>query len=232
MIENACNIYCDESRVENKDSAKMVIGAIVIPRLQKNGLASDLKAIFSKHYYKKELKWIKTSRKYELLYKDIIDLFSKKTWFNFRAIVVDKTKVKYEEYHNDDTELAFFKFYYLMLRERLSSNSRYYIFLDHKPTCDRSRAQALLAYLRSHIYWNRTDCKIEHLQAYDSNENILLQIADYFTGLIAHAVNRGDEDSFKNEIILYFKQKNGIGSFDVSSYLSEQKCNLFIWQGR
>ena len=118
-----------------------------------------------------------------------------------------------------------------MLREKLCSNCQYYIYLDHKPTSDRSRAQSLLAFLKSHIYWNRTDCKIEHLQAYDSVQNVLLQIADYFTGLIGHAVNRTDEDTFKNNIIQYFKEKTGLKQFDVSSSISEQKLNLFVWQG-
>lgn len=231
-LKNAYNIYCDESRVENKDSSKMVIGGIIIPRIKKDDLVKQIKVILDKHNYCRELKWIKTSRTYESLYKDIIDLYVSCEYLQFRAIVVNKTIINYEEYHNNDVELAFFKFYYLMLREKLCSHSRYYVYLDHKPTSDRSRAQSLLAFLRSHIYWNRTDCKIEHLQAYDSGQNVLLQIADYFTGLIGHAVNRTGESTFKNSIIQYFKQRTGLNSFDVSSGLSEQKLNLFIWQGR
>ena len=230
-LKNAFNIYCDESRVENKDSSKMVIGGIIIPRVKKEILVKQIKAIFDKYNFERELKWIKTSRTYEKLYKEIINLYISCEYLQFRAIVVDKTIVNYEEYHNNDDELAFFKFYYLMLREKLCSNCQYYIYLDHKPTSDRSRAQSLLAFLKSHIYWNRTDCKIEHLQAYDSVQNVLLQIADYFTGLIGHAVNRTDEDTFKNNIIQYFKEKTGLKQFDVSSSISEQKLNLFVWQG-
>jgi len=149
--EKQFNIYCDESRVENKDSNTMVIGAIIIPREKKMRIIKKIKKIFIKHDFKQELKWIKTSPTYKNMYKELIDYFISEESVQFRCIVVNKNEINLEKYHNNDLELAFFKFYYLMLKQRLLDNNKYYIFLDKKPTRDKNRARALRSVLNSHI---------------------------------------------------------------------------------
>lgn len=231
-IEKVYNIYCDESRVENRDAAKMVIGALIIPRKKKNELAKQILQIFDKHSFRGELKWAKTSDRFISFYQEVIDFFLSSVDMQYRGIVVDKSKLDYLAYHNDDTELAFFKFYYLMLRQKLFDFKRYYVILDKKPTRDKNRARALHSYLKSYIllHWER--CTIAHLQAYHSHENIFLQMVDYITGLVAHAVNTSGRDSVKINIVKYLKGKLVRRSFLYSTPLSEEKFNIFVWKGK
>ena len=131
---------------------------------------------------------------------------------------------------NESPELAFFKFYYLMLRKRLLNNKKYYIFLDRKPTRDKNRARALSSFLNSYVLLNKRECAIEHLQAYDSGENTLIQLADYFTGLIGHACNRGIDDTAKGQVIAYLSGKLGREDICHSTSVAEEKFNVFAWK--
>jgi len=229
-LKNSLNIYCDESRVENTDSKKMVIGSLFIPRKERDSIVEGLKQIYNKHKFVFELKWTKTNVMFKSYYQDIVDYFVKSDFMQFRCIVVDKTNINYEEYHNDDRELAFFKFYYFMLKVKLLNHNKYYIIIDKKPTRDKNRARSLHYYLSSYILLNNQNCSMKHLQAYDSKENILLQLTDYLTGLVGYAVNNRNKKNAKSEMVVYLKDKLRIKSFNSSTPLSENKFNIFVWK--
>lgn len=232
-MDETYNIYCDESRVENVESNKMTIGAFFIPRQKKKKIVRDIKAIFKDFDFAYELKWSKTGEQYFDFYKKIIDYFIDNQNMQFRVIVVDKSKVAYEKYHNNDKELAFFKFYYLMLKPRLLDNSSYYIYLDKKPTRDKNIARALHSFLDSYILLHKNNCGIKHFQAYSSDKNTLIQIADFFTGLFGYACNEDiDNNVAKSKLIKYFMVKAKIKNLCVSTQLSESKCNIFAWKGK
>lgn len=224
------NFYCDESRVENKDSQKMAIGCLYVDRQNKKNVSNKIKEIFNSHRFIYELKWAKTSQKYLDLYKELINYFVSEASINFRCIVVDKTKIKYDIYHEGDQELAFFKFYYLMLRKKNFDNNDYYIFLDRKPTRDRNRARALKAFLDSYVLVNNTRCSIKHLQAYSSKENVLLQLSDFLTGLIAYANNIHSENSPKTKVLKYMQAKLERRNLSTGTPLGEEKLNIFVWE--
>ena len=227
-IAKKFNIYCDESRVENLDSRYMVIGALFVSRLLAGKIKKEINKILDFHKFYQELKWNKTGGKYLKLYKDIIDFFLKNNSLHFRCIIVDKKKVRYEVFHENDKELAFFKFYYLMLRNRLNDNNQYYIFLDKKPTRDKNRARSLNSFLNSYVLLRRNNCNIKHLQAYNSEDNIIIQLADFLTGLIAFRNNSLYDDKPKSLIAEYFENKSGVNLKTITPNTS-QKINLFIW---
>lgn len=229
-MENIFNIYCDESRVENNEYSKMVIGAVLLQRSEKENIVDKIKEIYKKYNFSYELKWIKTSEKNIPFYKELLDYFVSEDLLQFRCIIVDKTKVDYEKFHNNDAELAFFRFYYLMLKARLLDNKKYYIFLDKKPTRDKNRARALLSFLNSYVLLNKKECSIEHLQAYDSDENLMIQLADYLTGLVSHNCNRGIDGSAKGVIIQYLKTKLEKKDLCVTTASSEIKFNVLAWR--
>lgn len=229
LNENTFNVYCDESRVENKDSKNMVIGALFLPRRAKKKIVRDIKSIFNKHNFNYELKWSKVHKKFIPFYKEIIDYFVSNDNLNYRCIIVDKSKINLKKYHEDDLELAFFKFYYLMLRPKLLSQNRYYIFLDKKPTRDRNHARALRAFLDSYILRKKQDCGIDHFQAYNSRYNLLIQLCDFLTGLTGFVINEKKQNSAKGEITDYFKSKIKKENFFISAFLNEEKFNNFVW---
>ncbi len=225
------NIYCDETRVENPDSTKMVIGALILPREQKQRATDLIKKAKKKHGFFQELKWNKVGDKYLSFYKKIIDLFLSESGLDFRCIVVDKSKVQYDAFHNGDQELAFFKFYYLMLRQRLSDFNQYYIFLDKKPTRDKNRARSLHAFLQSYVLLHTNNCNIKHLQSYSSKEVELIQLSDFLSGLMGFACNERKSDQAKSLLVKYLKAKLSREHLCRTTVLSEEKFNVFVWKG-
>lgn len=233
IADNIFNLYCDESRVENRDSRSMVIGVIEIPRKDKQAVVEGLKNIFKTHNFIHELKWTKVHNKFMPLYKGLIDYFLVNASIQFRCIVVDKTKVDLTQYHDNDEELAFFKFYYLLLKEKLNSNNEYYIFLDKKPTRDRHRARALHAYLDSYILWHREKCNIRDFHAIESEENLLIQLSDFLVGLIGFACNETiTGDKAKGQLVEYLKGRLMRDKLCVTTGRYEKKFNVFVWEGR
>lgn len=228
VTNSVFNIYCDESRVENPEFSKMVIGAVFLKRSERDRIVSEIKEILRKHDFSFELKWIKTNEKFLSLYTELIDYFISEADLQYRCIVVDKEQIDYEEHHDNDQELAFFKFYYLMLRARLLDNKKYYIFLDKKPTRDKNRARALASFLDSYVLLHKKECSIEHLQAYDSEENILIQLTDYLTGLVSHACNRQTEDA-KKKVIDHLAEKLKRRKICQPTPVWEEKFNVFVW---
>lgn len=232
-MQSNLNIYCDESRVENPDSSKMVIGALFVPRNQKPAIEKKIKAVYKKYNFTRELKWVKTDKLFVDFYKEIIDYFIEEAGLNYRCIVVDKTKVRFKEFHNNDPELAFFKFYYFMLRSKLLNQNKYYISIDKKPTRDKNRARALKSFLDTYVLIHRSRCNIKHLQAYSSKENVFLQLTDYLTGLVGFACNpRRKSKSVKAHMVNHLKSGLGEKSLCVSTPLAEEKFNVFVWEGK
>lgn len=232
MNREAYNIYCDESRVENTDSHKMVIGALFLPRPKKDKIVNEIKEIFAKHNFSYELKWSKVGEKYRELYEELVDYFLSNEHLNFRGIIVDKREVQFKKYHNGSLETAFYKFYYIMIRARLLSQNEYYIFLDKKPSRDRNIVNALNHFLEFHIFKNKRNCKIKHLQSYDSDNNLLIQLSDFFTGMLGFACNDYElKNSFKYKMVGYFKEKSGKKDLCRTSSLRENKFNIFVWKG-
>jgi len=236
-MRNIYNIYCDESRVENPESDRMIIGALFIPRKEKVKIQNKLKRVFQKHNFLYELKWNKTHKKCLDFYKEIVDYFFSESALNYRCIVVNKKEVKYEEYHDNDKELAFFKFYYLMLRKKIVNENDYYVFIDKKPTRDKNRARALHSYLESYILLHNKDCNIQHFQSYDSDSNLLIQLSDYLTGLMGFASNdvpiiKLHKNNSKLKMVNYCKEKLNRSKLCRTTALSEEKFNVFVWKGR
>ena len=231
-MERAFNIYCDESRVENRDSRHMVIGALFVPREKKNKIKNELTHLFDDCGFNYELKWSGVGRKKLDAYKKIIDYFVTAPDLQFRCIVVDKQKVQYELYHDNDEEVAFFKFYYFMLRAKLLSGFRYYIFLDKKPTREKRRAGLLYAFLQTYIKYHKSDCCICHLQSYDSRGNIFIQMADFLTGIAGYGCNNDTSggDSVKAEVVNFIQGKLNKKRLCDSTPLGEEKFNVFVWR--
>lgn len=227
-MTTSINIYCDESSVENNEAKYMVIGALFISRKDKKKIYKRLNIIFNQYKYTTELKWNKVGEKYLDFYKAIIDFFISEECLAFRTIIVEKNKIDYDIYHNNDKELAFYKFYYLLLKAKLTNQNDYYIFLDRKPTRDKNRARSLRSFLESHILLHCVDTHIKHFQSYDSAENKLIQMSDFFTGLISYANNFTNNSSAKGNLFKYFEDKLKIDT-KKSTSLKSLKVNVFKW---
>ncbi|MFA5755134.1 MAG: DUF3800 domain-containing protein [Candidatus Paceibacterota bacterium] len=225
------SIYCDESSINNNENQFMTIGCVFVNRKIKNEIKNEINKIKKKHSYHRELKWSKTTDKLLPVYKEIIDYFYsiKEDDFRFCCIEVDKEKVKYKEYHDGDEELAFYKFYYELLKNKFEDNATYKIFLDFKPNKNKYRIKFLNLYWEKRILYYKNST-IKNVSSLESSKNSIMQIADLFTGAVGHAINFYQKETgnlAKKELINYIAQKNGKTDLLYGSPLSDLKFNIF-----
>jgi hypothetical protein len=224
MEDNFYNIYCDESSIDNPDRNFMSIGALFVRRNLIPEIKKKIKEIQNKYYIKGELKWKKTSEKTLEFYKELFDyLFSlPHSSFSFKAIVIDKNKINYKKYHNEDRELAFYKFYYFLLKNSLGLNNLYYIFLDFRPNKNKNSVRRLKEFLS---FTNNNS--IKWMQAYPSEDNIFIQISDILTGAVAYYKNKEKKNGNKKELTQIIAKSIGKNNLDFCSELKEKKFNIF-----
>lgn len=219
------NIYCDESSVDNPKLQFMVIGALFVYRKKVPELGKNIKKIKNKYHIQGELKWGKTSSLTLTFYKELFDyLFSlSKFHFSYKCIVIDKSKVDYKKYHKEDEELAFYKFYYFLLKNNLDLDKRYYIFLDFKPSRNKNRVRRLGEFLS----FTSNVGIIKHIQSYPSKDNIFIQISDILTGAVSFSKNKIGSSKNKEELARIIANSIGKKNLDLCSPLSEKRFNIF-----
>lgn len=219
------NIYADESSIDNLNAQKMVIGAVFLNRKKVPKIKENIDKIREKFFIKGELKWIKTSSKALPFYKELFDyLFSLSDKdFNFKCITIKRVEIDYDKYHDGDRELAFYKFYYELLKNRLEANNTYHIFLDFKPSKSKDRVRRIGEFLSMVNH----DANIKHIQAYSSKDNVFIQIADILTGAVGY-INYEQVSKNKKELVEIIAKAVGKDNLNFCSLLnSDKKFNIF-----
>lgn len=226
------NVYCDEScHLASNDSKYMLIGAVYCPKFKVKKVNEYIEHLKENYNLsdKIELKWNKIDKKTEKLYLDIINYFFNNDDLKFRVIVIDKTKLDHKKYEQTENDF-YHKAYYNMLKYIIIPGNSYNIYPDIKDTNSYYYHQVMLDYLR--IKMSDTNKKtIKKVQPIRSYEAPLLQINDILIGALSYYYRNLSENSVKLNIINKIK-KLYQNSFDISSYYSNTKFNIFIWRSR
>jgi len=226
------NVYCDEScHLVSNDSKYMLIGAVYCPKYKVKKVNEYIEHLKENYNLsdKIELKWNKIDKKTEKLYLDIINYFFNNDDLKFRVIVVDKTKLDHEKYNQTENEF-YHKAYYEMLKYIIIPGNSYNIYPDIKDTNSYYYHQVMLDYLR--IKMSDTNKKtIKKVQPIRSYEAPILQINDILIGALSYYYRNLSGNSVKLNIINEIK-KLYQNDFNISSYYSNTKFNIFIWRSR
>ena len=211
MIE----LYCDESRQDlfyNKDvisntNRYIFIGGVMINREDRLEIKNKINELKKKYNLniKTELKWNRVTKKYLNLYKEMIDIYINYN-INFRTICIDSNKIDLK-YHNDNAELGFYKFYYQLLNNWISSNSKYIVYTDIKTYSDPNVLNNLKRCLNNKNHPNN----IEKIYAIESHESVFLQLEDILMGVTSYKMNFGKNGNskVKLELVSYLETKLG-----------------------
>jgi len=231
QYEKVVNAYFDESRIDNPDSNHMVCGGVFVERQYVKQIRKDIRNILIDNDFHAEMKWVKTDSRKIDAYKKVVDYFFDLPAYkaSFNCIVVDKREIALEKYHNGDLELAFYKFIYQLLKKRIKPDTKYYLVFDFKPTKVKERLSNLGSYLDSFLYVEHANSSvIKHIQGYPSDENILLQVADLFSGAVAYSFNEETSNKRPKRILAnYIASKIGREDLKFRSLPNEKKFNVF-----
>lgn len=223
------NIYCDETcHLEHDGEKIMVIGGIKCPTASRKQLSAEICEIKKKNNIPimAEIKWNKVSPCNIEYFKDLIDFFFSHDELEFRAVAVDKTKLRHDEFKQTHDEF-YYKMYFYCLSGLVSTRDENYIYLDKKDTKGTSKIARLKYYLsqKTHDFDQQ---KIKRIQCVNSKELPILQLADLIIGAVGY-INRGIEkrSAAKMELVSYIIEKTGY-LLTKSTFLSERKFNLLF----
>ena len=214
------NFYCDEScHLENDHLPFMLIGYVSSAYNQVKLHTEKIKQLKKEYHIPYELKWNHLSKSAMELYKDLIDYFFA-TDLQYRAIVIDKSKLKHTQFRQTHDDF-YYKMYYQLIQKKLSPEYNYNIYLDIKDTRSAQKVNGLKEYLNSHFG------SVRHLQNIRSHESELMQLTDIITGALSYYLRKENKVIAKNKIVDRIAQHAG-QVLNQSTARSEQKFNLFF----
>ena len=211
------NFYCDEScHLENDHLPFMLIGYVSSAYNQVKLHTEKIKQLKKEYHIPYELKWNHLSKSAMELYKDLIDYFFA-TDLQYRAIVIDKSKLKHTQFRQTHDDF-YYKMYYQLIQKKLSPEYNYNIYLDIKDTRSAQKVNGLKEY---HFV------SVRHLQNIRSHESELMQLTDIITGALSYYLRKENKVIAKNKIVDRIAQHAG-QVLNQSTARSEQKFNLFF----
>lgn len=219
MSEKTFNFYCDEScHLENDHYPFMLISYISSSYNQVKLHSKNIRALKRKHFLKGEMKWSALSKSQYPFYKEVIEYFFA-TDLQFRAIVIDKSKMRHGDFNQSHDEF-YDKMYFQLLNKKIFSENNYNIYLDIKDTHSFEKAASLKFYLNSHFESVRT------LQIIRSYESELMQLTDVIMGAISYHLRNDNKVIAKNRIIERIQAHCPL-PITESTPGSSEKFNLF-----
>lgn len=221
-------IFCDEScHLQNDNSDIMVLGGIKCLETEKLNVYNEIINIKEKYGLHKnsEIKWTKISKKYEPMYKEIIDYVMKNTTLNIRIILVTGKRELNHEKYNQTHDDWYYKIYYCLLGGYYNFSNQSKVFLDIKDTCGGTKIKRLKECLN-----HKTN--VFGVYQIRSDESQLLQIIDIFIGMVGYnkRIKKNEitkTENTKQNLINYFQEN--YYSLETTSFLSNTKFNLFNW---
>lgn len=232
MKQEVICVYSDESCHLGQANEFMVVGAIWCERSEVRNFTDRVKLLRVKHGISTlwETKWTKISGAKKNYYLDFVRAFFDEEGVNFRAVVIPTKELKHEQYRQTEDEF-YYKMQYMMLKNivaKKSSHERkdFKIFLDYKDSWSDVHSKRLAEFLQNtKVFVGDTF----YCQPVRSNESIMIQAADLFTGAVASANNNPQiRMQAKREVIDLIEELSNQKLTGKTPY-GVDKFNLFRW---
>ncbi len=219
-LNKTFNLYCDEScHLEKDGTPYMLIGYVSCAYNQVKLHHENIRKLKEKHNVHAEVKWSRLSRFNHLFYTSLIEYFFA-TDLQYRAIVIEKCKLKHEAFHQSHDDF-YYKMYFQLLNKKISPEYNYNIYLDIKDSNSAKKVNGLKEYL------NKQYLRVRTLQNIRSHESQLMQLTDLITGALSYYLRGFDKVIAKNKIIEKIKSHSH-SNLDRSSSFNNEKFNLFF----
>ena len=219
-MSKTINIYCDEScHIEHDHKKYMFLGAIGCEYPQVRRHTKRIQELKKMHNFYAEIKWSNVSMSKVRFYLDLVDYFFD-TELIFRAIGVQKSKIKCDDFGNSYDEF-YYKMYYQLLNYKIDTTWFYNVFLDIKDTLSSLKVRKLKSIL------NTKYGVFRNVQNIRSEESALMQLADFLMGAISYNANCDEKkNQAKVLIIEHIQKRTHLQDLLATNY--SDKLNLFF----
>lgn len=222
-------VYCDESYTDlfcsqDPSAEYLMIGGLWLQSENRQVFKSQIHALREKHGVGGEAKWTKVTKGKLPFYTDLVDWFiNQGDALRFRCIAVKRKNVNLMKFHQNDRELAFYKFYYQMIHHWIYDFNNYIVFCDYKSNRKNDRLPVLQNCLNN----ANMSAQVEQVQAIRSADSVLMQLADVLTGAASAKLNaKLREVGPKRELVSYLEQR--LGRPIRGTWATFKKFNVFI----
>lgn len=225
------NIYCDEScHLPNDGQKAMVLGALWCFQAKAEEHNRAVARMKEHHHLSRyfEIKWTKVSPGKLDLYTDLINYFFDNRTMGFRAWVIPDKSILSHDYHDQTHDDWYYKMYFYLLRNLISTSNKYRIYLDIKDTRSRIKLRKLQDVLGNANYDFSREI-IERTQHVHSHDIGLMQLADVLIGAVSYHARGLDSSKAKSHLVQLVKDRTGL-SLTRNTLPTERKFNLCIWR--
>ena len=225
------NIYCDEScHLPNDRQKAMVLGALWCFKAKVAAHNREIAILKAKHRLSPffEIKWTKISSGKRDFYYDLVNYFFDQRTMGFRAWVIPDKNILTHDVFDQTHDDWYYKMYFYLLRNLISTERKYHIYLDIKDTRSRKKIRKLREFL-SNANYDFSRQIIERIQHVRSHEIGLMQLVDVLTGAISYHARSLNSSSSKNEIVGLIKKRTEL-SLDRNTLPGARKFNICIWR--
>ena len=146
----------------------------------------------------------------------------------FRAWVIPHKSILVHGNYDETHDEWYYKMYFYHLRNLISPERKYHIYLDIKDTRSRRKLHKLWEVLSNANYDFSREIfeRIQHVRSHDIG---LLQLSDLLTGAVSYHARGLTGSAAKNDILQLIKKKTGL-SLMQSTLPGERKFNICIWR--
>ena len=229
-MHNEINMYCDEScHLENDRNKIMVIGAVWLDKAKRKEICKRIRSIKEANGIKQdyELKWSKISKCKKRAYMELINMFFDDDDLHFRCVIVkNKNALNFDNYQGDYDDW-YYKIYFLMINQILSSSNYYNVYLDIKDT----NSSVKLKTLKKVIEFATKRTPINNMQVIRSEEVEIMQLTDILIGAMSYFSRNLHNSKTKLEIINLIKERSN-NDLIHNSLLRDDKFNIFYWEAK
>jgi len=231
------NVYCDEScHLEHDGINVMILGAVWCPHDSAREINERIREIKLRNGVSPtaEMKWTKISPSKKQLFIDLVNYFFDEALLHFRAIIIpDKSQLDHARF-NQTHDDWYYKMYFEMLKQILTPEDRYEIYIDIKDTHTNHKAQKLREVCSNSMY-DFSKTVVRKIQPIRSDDVQIMQLVDILIGALGYAnrtfLGAHTHSKAKLEIISHIKKRSGY-ALNKSTLLREDKINIFVWDAR
>jgi len=223
------NVYCDEScHLEHDHQPIMLFGAVWCPTTEARRYSDSIRQIKTKYAARGEMKWNKVSRSKQAFYLELATFFFSNPNLKFRCLVVnDKSKLNHSYFNLGSHDSFYYKMYFYLLRNILSYENQYNVYLDMKDTRSQKKINTLREVLCNNVHDFEKDM-IHRIQHIRSHEVELLQLTDFLLGAISYHCRGLQGNDAKVAVIQKIKELSEI-ELTHTTPPWEEKFNLFFF---
>lgn len=184
-----------------------------------------------------EMKWGGITHQKQQEYKNFLTTLLRDSPAEFRGMIIERTLVDLEKFHNGDRNVALAKFVYQclgykmswMIRHDRKTSNNFYILMDNEGWAETNYLD-LKSHLQDNLDFAGYGRSIEYLAPVDSKINSLFQVCDIITGAISAVWSQIELSEDRREIVNHVESILG-GKLSVPNFLSTSG-RLSLWKWR